>query len=489
MPRAGADPPPPFDAELEGYIRECFQDKLPDTEAAKIISPKYASRGQQLSVWKYREFRKQLGLLSVREQAHTVETVAAVITAARARHPNAGLRDLMKILTEESVGRELRVPRRVIREWMEQNEPEAVAARKGKVIKRRQFFSNGPNEIWAIDQHDKWKRFGMWMHVGLDVFSGRVLWLKVYWTNSNPRLICHYYMDAIREHGGMPLLTHSDPGTENFGVANAQTLLRHLHDPTLFGTSQHRWLRKHSNIKPEIFWSQLRRRWSEGLETILQIGIDQGWYDSHSNLQMLIFRWVWMPVVQYELDAFKQRYNTSAKRSNTKTVLPAGRPKYIHEFPEQYGGEQLMIKIKPEHVAVAEREFCEPGHPVFQWTPPNFNQLACRFYVEMGEPMLTRETGWQCYHGLLERFRAWPLTEEIEGEVDFQGQLQADLHVQSESGSHRGDAWGYDISSGLAAQDSWGIDTARLQLRHPVPEEDFDFEPEEMPEIEFSDGE
>jgi hypothetical protein len=92
--------------------------------------------------------------------------------------------------------------RRIIRDWMEVTEPEQLQARKGKVAKRRVFYSAGADEIWAIDQHDKWKRFGLWLHVGLDIFSGKILWLKVYWTNSNPRLICGYYLDAVLENSG-----------------------------------------------------------------------------------------------------------------------------------------------------------------------------------------------------------------------------------------------------------------------------------------------
>jgi len=48
------------------------------------------------------------------------------------------------------------------------------------------------------------------------------------------------------------MVTQSDPGTENFGIANAQTLLRQMHDLTLEGFVQHRWMRTKKNIMPEI---------------------------------------------------------------------------------------------------------------------------------------------------------------------------------------------------------------------------------------------
>ncbi|KAJ7303109.1 hypothetical protein DFH08DRAFT_825958 [Mycena albidolilacea] len=80
-----------------------------------------------------------------------------------------------------------------------------------------------PPDIYheAVDQRDKWKyKFGLAMHTRIDPFIGLIHWLKIWWTNSNP----------------------SDPGTENYGLANGHTMLRHLHDPSLKGTPQHCWM-------------------------------------------------------------------------------------------------------------------------------------------------------------------------------------------------------------------------------------------------------
>jgi hypothetical protein len=75
---------------------------------------------------------------------------------------------------------------------------------------------------------------------------------------------------------GVSLLTFSDPGSENNGIANAQSTIRQSLDPDLEGTLQHRWMFKKSNIKSEIEWSQVRAAFSPGFEDILQKGLDQG---------------------------------------------------------------------------------------------------------------------------------------------------------------------------------------------------------------------
>lgn len=82
----------------------------------------------------------------------------------------------------------------------------------------------------------------------------------------------------------MPLVSQSDPGSENYALANGQTLLRHWHDSTLLGTLQHRWMRDKKNVVPEIGWSQLRRRFTPGFEDIIELGILEGWYDPGDTL-------------------------------------------------------------------------------------------------------------------------------------------------------------------------------------------------------------
>ncbi|KAJ7795944.1 hypothetical protein B0H14DRAFT_2391133 [Mycena olivaceomarginata] len=173
--------------------------------------------------------------------------------------------------------------RSVITAYFAQYEPDLLRQRRANRLKRKHFWSAGVNDILTLDQHDKWKyKFGLALHSCLEPFVGRIQWLKIWWTNSNPRLILSYYLDTVEESGrkancfllikhssflsDMPLVSQSDPGVENFGIANGRTLLRHWHDPSLEGTLQHRWMNEKKNVIPEIGWSQLRRRWTPGFE-------------------------------------------------------------------------------------------------------------------------------------------------------------------------------------------------------------------------------
>jgi len=64
-------------------------------------------------------------------------------------------------------------------------------------------------DLITMDQHDKWLRFGLWLHLGLEPFSGRLMWLKIWWTNRNPRLITRYYLEAVRKAGGKYIFYHN----------------------------------------------------------------------------------------------------------------------------------------------------------------------------------------------------------------------------------------------------------------------------------------
>jgi hypothetical protein len=121
-------------------------------------------------------------------------------------------------------------------------EPSAVAAHRQRRFKRKHYWCAGVNDIWCQDQHDKWLRFRLFFHNSVDPFMSYNNWLKVWWTNKNPKLITRYYFEAVCKLGGMmfitilhaqshnpfkgvPLITQSDPGTKNFGVANAHTMI------------------------------------------------------------------------------------------------------------------------------------------------------------------------------------------------------------------------------------------------------------------------
>ena len=93
---------------------------------------------------------------------------------------------------------------------LRETEPDAVKGRRVRRFHRRKFHAAGVNDVWVQDQHDKWgPRFGLWLHNNLDPFTGYNNWLKVWWTNKNPRLIAGYYIETVRAYGGALIILKS----------------------------------------------------------------------------------------------------------------------------------------------------------------------------------------------------------------------------------------------------------------------------------------
>ena len=129
------------------------------------------------------------------------------------------------------------------------------AMRKGR-LQRRKYYAAGPNHIWHCDGYDKIKPFGFAIHGSIDGWSRKLIWLKVAGTNNDSRVICHYFIEAIRTHGKLPRIVRTDCGTKNVLMANVQTVLRQEHTDQFANVSVMRGPSTH-NQRIERFWGYL----------------------------------------------------------------------------------------------------------------------------------------------------------------------------------------------------------------------------------------
>ena len=108
-------------------------------------------------------------------------------------------------------------------------DPEGVEARLKHRLKRRTYRGKGPNRTWHIDGYDKLKVFGFCIHGCIDGYSRRIMWLEVGPTNSNPAIICQYFLDCVKQVNCTPQIIRSDKGTENANIAAVQRFFRKAH--------------------------------------------------------------------------------------------------------------------------------------------------------------------------------------------------------------------------------------------------------------------
>jgi hypothetical protein len=136
-------------------------------------------------------------------------------------------------------------------------DPAGVDRRQARRLVRRRYESDGPNAVWHLDGYDKLKPYGLCVSGCVDGFSRKVIWLNVYCTNSDPRIIGGYYLEAVQKFGGCPKRVRGDFGTENVSVRDLQIFLRrHDEDTTtayIEGSST-------LNQRIESWWGILRRQ-------------------------------------------------------------------------------------------------------------------------------------------------------------------------------------------------------------------------------------
>ncbi|KAK0493820.1 hypothetical protein EDD18DRAFT_1077932, partial [Armillaria luteobubalina] len=331
------------------------------------------------------------GFLNTRQQKHTIEMIKEDLTALCVQFPKASYFELKKNLSRE---KNKRVSRK----------PDSAARCLWGQFNRKVFHCAGVNNIWCMDQHDKWKyQFGLCLHHGLDPFTGVIKWMKVWWNNSNPILICKYYLDIMEKTDGL-LLTQSDMGNENGNVAWAQSYLRQWADPSLNGTIQHHWKFDKKNIPSEILWRVFQRTFTFGFEGVLQHGIEQGWYDLNIPLDALVFRYLFIPWLQHECDEYVTGNNTHKKRHDRNIAQPNGVLILIEQVPERFGAEDFKVAFSAESINKARQLYAPPDHPVLKLVPDTFATLAHGFIIDLGNLEVNQNVVWDIYLSLRAKF-------------------------------------------------------------------------------------
>lgn len=105
---------------------------------------------------------------------------------------------------------------------MKHLDPGGVVRRSRHKLKRSTYSAKGPNFIWHLDGYEKLKPFGFSIPGAIDGYSRRILGLEVGSSNNNPRVVARYYLDCVKDLGGVPRTVRGDGGTVNVNVAAMQ---------------------------------------------------------------------------------------------------------------------------------------------------------------------------------------------------------------------------------------------------------------------------
>ena len=227
-------------------------------------------------------------------------------------------------------------------------DPVGVGLRKAGRLKRRIYYSPGPNDSWCFDGHDKLVKYYIAIHGCVDAWSGKWMWLNVFTSNHDPRVVALHYLRAVKLHGGteiwfhqftglcwlinnlcsvFPLNTRTDCGTETIITAALQAGLHELYQTWIKSQQSHSFVPSTRNVKIESGWSRFLKAKGHALIDILDHGfhdsrfnpnnqLDKYWWGEHAWKRCIkisfryIYLYVWMPLIQTVLDDFVTETNT-----------------------------------------------------------------------------------------------------------------------------------------------------------------------------------
>ncbi|XP_038133904.1 uncharacterized protein LOC119778637 [Cyprinodon tularosa] len=247
----------------------------------------------------------------------------------------------------------LLVKKEDVRLVLKELDPRGVSLRQARRLRRRSYFSRGPNFIWHMDSYDKLKPYGFCINGSIDGFSRKIIWLNVYTTSSDPKLIGGYYVDAVQRLGGCPRIVRGDLGTENGHVRGFQRFLVPFHpdgtvDSYLEGAST-------ANQRIECWWGFLRNQCVEFWLSLFADIRDTGYFDG-GFLDKAILQFCCMGLIQDELEDTVQVWNAHTIRPSKNISVPSGRPNVMYALPQLYGTRDFLSLVEDEHIQLCKDE-------------------------------------------------------------------------------------------------------------------------------------
>ena len=128
----------------------------------------------------------------------------------------------------------IKVPRDAVYTVMAHLDEEGLKARGGKGKKKHEqkghFTAKGPNYVHSFDGHKlmgyKNSTFPLAVYGCLDTASRKILWLRIWVTNSDPCVVGRWYLEHLMECKTISRMIRLDKGTETGVLATMHAFLR-----------------------------------------------------------------------------------------------------------------------------------------------------------------------------------------------------------------------------------------------------------------------
>ncbi|XP_019206659.1 uncharacterized protein LOC109196682 [Oreochromis niloticus] len=223
-------------------------------------------------------------------------------------------------------------------------DPVGSQVRQTRRLRRRQYFAQGPNFVWHIDSYDKLKPYGICINGCIDGFSRNIIWLRAAHTNSDPKVIGGYFVEAVESRGGFPRLVRTDMGTENVLVRDLQRYLRRNDGDDRAGDRSYVTGASTANQRIESWWGVMRKEGIETWITLLGELKDEGFFFG-DFIDKALSQFCFMPIIQEVLNDIRSVWNAHRIRPSKNNNMPCGIPDVMHMAPHLWGAEDCLVPL------------------------------------------------------------------------------------------------------------------------------------------------
>ncbi|XP_066925387.1 uncharacterized protein [Clytia hemisphaerica] len=353
------------DLLLKSRLDELVTRTYKRAEILVVVKKEFSQYSWSLS--SLRDRLKHFTIKCTNTNANIDDVIEAVSNELEGPGSKLGYRSMSQKIREVH---SLKVPRDMVYEVMKELDPEGLESRGGVGIpkrrrRNRRFISPGSNYCFSLDGHDKLcgyqkSTFPLCIYGGQDTFSGKIMFLKIWTSNNDPMVTGYHYLEYLIENKELPYSLRVDRGTETDTLTAIHCRLHELagthgdldtivEECVKYGPS--------TANKIERWWRELHHRLGTFFKEQLAYLLEYGHYDQTDQLDRDMLAFVYIPVIQRELDVFRETvWNHQRGRKQENKSLPTGIPEFIHEHPEEFESENFKTLLNDDQLTIVADE-------------------------------------------------------------------------------------------------------------------------------------
>ena len=249
------------------------------------------------------------GIVSNRYVQMTDDELDTKVKSIKQTHPQYGEVMIVGHLRQDGI----RLARSRIRASIHRVDPDGVAERRSKAVKRRVYQVGFPNDIWHIDGNHKLIRWRFVVHGGIDGFSRLITFLACN-SNNCAKTMLNAFEEGIQKCG-WPRKIRSDHGGENVDVWRSMMMAHGSQQCVIVGSSTH-------NERIERLWRDVHRSVLLTFSTLFRELESREHLDPLNEIDIYCLQKIFLPIINESLSQFAASWNHhSLSTENMQTPM------------------------------------------------------------------------------------------------------------------------------------------------------------------------